>query len=153
MEKLTFKLNNWSSEFLTGSEEFIIEIESKPPFSKYKIVIDGIKPVSISRCSELSKFLSKKIDEDTEIDSNKGFTLEISSPGADKPLILLNQYYKHIGRKLEIVTKEKIKLNGVLKSIENNAIFIEKNISKKETAIEKIDFNNIEKALVIITFK
>ncbi|NUM31284.1 MAG: hypothetical protein HUU47_03050 [Bacteroidetes bacterium] len=153
MEKLTSKLQNWVTEYLNGSDDFIIEIESKSPFKKYKIVIDGIKPVSISRCSELSKFLSKKIDEDTEINSSAGFTLEVSSPGADMPLKLLNQFYKHIGRKIEIVTKEKIKYCGELKSIENNNIFIERKVSKNETATEKIEFNNIEKALVIITFK
>lgn len=153
MDKFITKLNNWSSEFLDKSDEFIVEIESKPPYSKYKIVIDGVKPVSINRCSELSKHLSKLIDEDAELPENKGFTLEVSSPGADKPLKLFNQYFKHIGRQLEIETKSKTKLTGTLKNIENNEIILEISISKKESREEKIEFKNIEKAIVKISFK
>ncbi|MCC6720802.1 MAG: ribosome maturation factor RimP [Bacteroidia bacterium] len=153
MERLSTKLKTWTSDFLENSEEFLIDIESKPPNSKYKIVIDGIKPVSIYRCSELSRHLSKLIDEDKEIEDNKGFTLEVSSPGAEKPLKFLNQYFKHIGRKLEVEKKDKTKITGVLKSIESSELVIEKNVSKKETTEEKIEFNNIEKAIVIITFK
>ena len=153
MDKFTTKLNNWSTDFLDKSDEFIVDIESKPPFSKYKIVIDGVKPVSINRCSELSKYLSRLIDEDTELLENKGFTLEVSSPGADKPLTLLKQYFKHIGRQLEIETKNKTKLTGTLKNIENTEIILDIIISKKERREEKIEFKNIEKAIVKISFK
>ena len=77
----------------------------------------------------------------------------MSSPGADRPLKLPKQYFKHIGRQLEVETSDGEKLTGSLVSVDEVKISIEAEVSKKETAIKDIDFKDIKEANVIISFK
>jgi len=153
MVNLVSKLKEWSSDFLEGSDEFLVEVENKEGSSKFRIVIDGLEPISITRCAELSRHVSKLIDEDTSLGEDDYFTFEVSSPGADKPLKLLKQYYKHLGRQIAIETKEEQKLTGTLKAVDGDNIIVTTIISKKETVEEQIAFKNIKEANIIISFK
>ena len=101
----------------------------------------------------LSRYLSKQMDEDESLDEDDYFTFEVSSPGADRPLKLPKQYFKHIGRQLEVETSDGEKLTGSLVSVDEVKISIEAEVSKKETAIKDIDFKYIKEANVIISFK
>jgi len=147
------KLTQWTTEFLESSDEFLVDIEYKPSSNKYRLYLDGLEGISIKRCAMVSRYLSKQMEEDTEIDEEDYFTFEVSSPGADRPLKLLKQYPKHIGRQLAIKTLEDIEITGTLKAVEENKIIISSQISKKETIEQTIEFGNIKQVNVIISFK
>ncbi len=153
MVNLISKLKDWSTDYLQGSDEFLVDIENKPGSSKYRVVVDGIESITIKRCAMLSRYLSKQMDEDESIDEDDYFTFEVSSPGADRPLKLQKQYYKHIGRQLEVETLDGEKSTGSLISVDEDKISIEVEVSKKETAAKDIEFKNIKEANVIISFK
>ncbi len=153
MVNLISKLKDWSTDYLQGSDEFLVDIENKPGSSKYRVVVDGIESITIKRCAMLSRYLSKQMDEDESIDEDDYFTFEVSSPGADRPLKLKKQYYKHIGRQLEVETLDGEKSTGSLISVDEDKIIIEVEVSKKETAAKDIEFKNIKEANVIISFK
>lgn len=153
MVNLISKLKDWSTDYLQGSDEFLVDIENKPGSSKYRVVVDGIESITIKRCAMLSRYLSKQMDEDESLDEDDYFTFEVSSPGADRPLILQKQYYKHIGRQLEVETLDGEKNTGSLISVDEDKISIEVEVSKKETAAKDIEFKNIKEANVIISFK
>ena len=101
----------------------------------------------------MSRHVSKLIDEDTELGDDEYFTFEVSSPGADRPLKLIKQFYKHIGRQFAIEMNDGREVSGVLKSIEGDNLLITTKISKKETADEQIDFNDTKEVSIIISFK
>ena len=153
MVNLVSKLTEWTSEFLQGSEEFLVDMENKAGSSKYRVLVDGIEPITIKRCAQISRYLSKQIEEDTSIDEEDYFTFEVSSPGADRPLKLPKQYFKHIGRQLGIETLDEKKFTGTLKTVDEDKISIAIEVSKKETTNEQIEFKNIKEANVIISFK
>jgi len=153
MVNLVSKLTKWTSDYLEGSEQFLVDVENKPGSNKYRILIDGIDAISIKRCGMVSRQLSKFIDEDPEIEEEDNFVFEVSSPGADRPLKFLKQYFKHIGRELSVTTVEDEKITGVLDAIEDDQLTIIIEISKKETQDRKIEFKEIKEANVIISFK
>ncbi len=153
MVNLISKLKEWSTDYLKGSDEFLVDIENRPGSNKYRVVVDGIESITIKRCAMLSRYLSKQMDEDESLDEDDYFTFEVSSPGADRPLKLPKQYFKHIGRQLEVETSDGEKLTGSLVSVDEVKISIEAEVSKKETAIKDIDFKYIKEANVIISFK
>ena len=139
MVNLISKLKDWSTDYLQGSDEFLVDIENKPGSSKYRVVVDGIESITIKRCAMLSRYLSKQMDEDESIDEDDYFTFEVSSPGADRPL--------------EVETLDGEKSTGSLISVDEDKISIEVEVSKKETAAKDIEFKNIKEANVIISFK
>ncbi|MFM9943658.1 MAG: ribosome maturation factor RimP [Bacteroidia bacterium] len=153
MVSLVSKLNQWTSDFLQGSDEFLVDVENKEGSTKYRVLVDGMEPITIKRCAMISRYLSKQMEEDSSLDEDDYFTFEVSSPGADRPLKLPKQYYKHIGRQLAIETQEENKISGTLKAVEENKITVAVQVSKKETIEETIEFKNIKEANVIISFK
>ena len=113
-----------------------------------EVFIDGKENVSAKVCASVSREISSKLDE--ILNDNNDYKLVVSSPGIDKPLIYLDQYQKHIGRKLEVFVDDsgnKKKLIAKLIKIVNNDLFFESNNTE-----QKINFNKIKKAKVILSF-
>jgi ribosome maturation factor RimP len=114
----------------------------------FEIFIDGEKNISADDCAIVSREVNKVIEDNQLITSS--YRLDVSSPGVDRPLIYLKQYPKHIGRKFEvsyIQNDSTKKIMGTLKSTEADNLFFE--INKQELII---NFNNIKKAKVILSF-
>ena len=153
MVNLVSNLKEWTSDFLQGSDEFLVDVENKPGSSKYRVLVDGMEGITIKRCAQISRYLSKQIEEDSNIDEEDYFTFEVSSPGADRPLKLPKQYFKHIGRQMAVETLDEKKLTGTLRSADKDKITLAVQVSKKETADENIEFKDIKEANVIISFK
>ncbi len=113
-----------------------------------EVYIDNEKGITTVDCANASRILNEVIESEKLIDSN--YRLDVSSPGVERPLKFLVQYSKHINRKFEIEFKdiEEIKkLNAKLIRIEaEDLFFTEKNSEYK------INFNNIIKAKVLISF-
>lgn len=113
-----------------------------------EIFIDGKENVSAKVCAAVSRNITEKLNE--IINENEDYKLIVSSPGSEYSLKFIDQYYKHIGRNLDVIYEEageKKKFKGTLKSILNNDLFFDQN----KTEI-KINIDNIKKAKVIFSF-
>lgn len=111
-----------------------------------EVFIDGEVNITADECALVSREISKQIDEKELL---KAYRLDVSSPGADRPLIHLKQYPKHRNRLFEIefnVSGESVKFKGKLISIEDDILTFQSN---KEI---KIKFQDITKAKVLVSF-
>jgi ribosome maturation factor RimP len=83
------------------------------------------------------------------------FSLEVSSPGIDEPLILNRQYVKNMGRKVEVTFLDETIKEGVLKTVTENDILIEWTEGKgKKAAVQTllIPFDQIKTTIVQVQF-
>ena len=74
--------------------------------------------IKVGECSEISRELGKVLDEAGFFE--RPYHLEVSSPGIDKPLRLLRQYHKNVGRRFKVAYRLEGKpatLIGKLESI------------------------------------
>ena len=113
-----------------------------------EIFIDGEKNVTAEDLVELSRIVNTRIEEKNLIGSK--YRLDVSSPGTDRPLKFLKQYPKHINRKFELsysAGEETKKLAGKLARIEGDELVFLSNQNEIS-----INFNNIKKAKVIVSF-
>ena len=126
-----------------------VSVKGNPNNQKIQVFVDGDEGVKIDECSAISRKLSDLLEEKDIIEGR--YVIEVSSPGADKPLKMIRQYPQHIGRELEIVTREKKKYRGILKSVVKNEIVL---ITKKQKKEEEntFDLGEIETARVLIKF-
>lgn len=133
---------------------FLVDvIASARNLSKITVVIDGDQGVTIDDCSELSRALSAKLDEQ---DFGQGrYVLEVTTPGLDQPLKLKRQYSKNIGRSLKVHRSDKSILSGKLVRADASGIVLMQEVKegkiRKESEIE-VAFDNIEKAFIVISF-
>ena len=65
-----------------------------------QVFVDTDIGVRIEQCSEISRELATEIERVKVIETS--YRLEVSSPGIDKPLKLLRQYHKNVGRRFKV---------------------------------------------------
>lgn len=117
--------------------------------SVIEVFVDGEAYVSADDCSKLSRAINEKLEN--LILSGENYRLDVSSPGTDRPLIFLKQFTKHINRKFELSfnqDNELKKTTAKLVEIKNDDLTFQ--LSNGQELV--INFNNIVKAKVIISF-
>ncbi|MEE1793853.1 ribosome maturation factor RimP [Streptomyces sp. BE308] len=62
-----------------------------------RIIVDSDEGVELDTCAELSREISEKLDE-TDAMGEDEYVLEVSSPGADRPLTEHRHYVRATGR-------------------------------------------------------
>jgi len=150
----TEKIEEFVEHFITKTDGlFLIEVKSAPG-NKITVLLDGDKGVTIDNCTAVNKALYKFIEE-TQLFGENNFSLEVSSFGVDRPLVLLRQYKKNIGRTVEVVLTDGQKLEGKLLDANEEHIIIEQKTgkgNKMTTKTTTILFNQIKHTTVLITF-
>jgi ribosome maturation factor RimP len=132
---------------------FLVDITSAPG-NKVTVLLDGDNGVTIDDCTAINKALYKFIEE-TALFGDANFSLEVSSPGVDRPLKQVRQYKKNIGRKVAVVINDGSELEGVLTQVNDENIIIEEKTGKGNKMSMKsttILFNQIKHTTVLITF-
>ncbi|NNE25310.1 MAG: ribosome maturation factor [Saprospiraceae bacterium] len=118
---------------------------------KIEVFIDADKGVKFWQCQKLSRAIEAYLDESKII--GEKYTLEVSSPGVDRPLKFKRQYAQHIGRKIEVILDDDAKVSGTLKEIKGEMIIVETPKSKKiEAQLHELRFDNIKESKILVTF-
>ena len=83
--------------------------------------------VSVEDCANVSRDLSAILDVEDVVPA--AYTLEVSSPGLDRPLRHANDYTRFAGRRAKIVLREKVDgqgfFRGVLAGVDEDAVLID----------------------------
>ena len=134
-------------------EVFLVEMKMVPG-NQITVLLDADNGITIENCTRINRPLYKFIEEmDFFPDGN--FSLEVSSPGVDKPLHLFRQYQKNIGRTVEVILNDGERFEGKLTQINEEHIIIEEQTGKGKKMITKtstILFNQIKHTTVLVTF-
>lgn len=146
------KIISLAEPLLEGSDMFIVSIKNKPT-NNIKLFIDADEGMAISKCSEVNRKLYKLIEEG-EIFPNGDFSLEVSSPGIDEPLVLDRQYKKNVGRTVLVTMNDDTEHLGKLTEAGATELVLEVTIpKKKETTVVNIPISDIKKTVVQISLK
>ena len=97
------------NEWLEDKEYFLVDVAISLD-NKIVVEIDHAEGVWIDDCVELSRFIESKLNREEE-----DFELEVGSAGIGQPFKVLKQYLNHVGREVEVLTKEGKKMEGILK--------------------------------------
>lgn len=156
VSKLVDQIRTVVNEALAEQEDlFLVDIikKSNAISGKMIILLDGDQGISIEQCSKVSRTVSQFIDE--EIELADPLTLEVSSAGLDHPLSMNRQYVKNIGKNVKVTMNNQEILEGKLKGATKKSIEIEILIDqkKKQTESKTIDFVDINKTIVLVSFK
>lgn len=66
-----------------------------------RVVADADEGLDLDLVAELSRAIGDRLDEDDTVDGR--YTLEVSSPGVDRPLRTTRQLARNVGRDLRVV--------------------------------------------------
>ena len=119
--------------FTSGNKE---AIGYKYDYNNIKVFIDGDNGISIEKCVQFNRQLYKIIESNNFFPPG-AFSLEVSSPGIDKPLKMKRQYLKNTGRNIEILFTDDSVKTGRLLQVSNDDIIIEETTGKGKKAETK----------------
>lgn len=115
-----------------------------------KIFVDSETGVTIDQCSRLSRDVDAAIEGQQML--KNAYTLEVSSPGVDRPLTEAWQFRKNIGRQLRIdfqnASKEVVQLKGRLMAVEAEWLVVVPSGKKKGATEVRIPMDRIQRAIV-----
>lgn len=142
------------NEIIAGFDRedlFLVEVLfKKGKRSAIHILADTDNGITLKECVSISRKLGALLEEDPEFQFP--YTLEVSSPGLDRPLLLKRQYQKNIGRSLRTVLKTGEIHEGVLTDVRADDFDL-KVINKKESALITVSFDTLKETKVVISFK
>lgn len=129
------------NQYIEGTDIFLVEILVKPG-NAITVHVDRPEGISIEECVKISRFLNESMDREVE-----DYSLEVSSPGLGGAFRVKQQYEKNIGRDIEVLYTDGIKVKGKLEKVGNEGIVL-----KVKGDDEEINFTEIKTAKVIISF-
>lgn len=139
------------NELVADSALFLIEVKVKPT-NNIKVFLDGDQGVNIESCTKINRALYKMIEE-AVLYPEGDFSLEVSSPGVDEPLRSVRQYVKNIGRTVEVSMNDETSHSGILRSVEEGEIVLEKKLPRnKGSETINLPLSDISKTVVQIVF-
>lgn len=152
------KIADSVKEFITpivselGYEIVEVEFAKKHNGDNLTVFIDKPDGVNLEDCETVHKAIDQPLDE-LDPTAGKPYTLNVSSPGADRPIVTDADYARNLNGKIEVklfAPLEKKKLYvGKLLGFNESSIFLAEN--DESSAIE-IDRKLISKATKYIEF-
>jgi len=104
--------------------------------------------VNIDDCERVSREVSAQLDVEDPISGN--YTLEVSSPGVDRPLFTLAQFTRHLGESakvgLKLAQNNRRRLQGPIVAVDEAAGEI---VFEVEGNPMTVAFDNIDKARIL----
>jgi ribosome maturation factor RimP len=153
MSDVLEKIRLLTEPLLEGTDMFIVSIKMKPT-NNIKLYVDADEGLSVGKSATLNRKLYAALEAE-QLFPEGDFSLEVSSPGVDEPLLLLRQYKKNIGRTVLItpVTEGAAEILGVLKEVKEDALLLEVKVGKKkEITMVEVPLTDIKKIVVQIIF-
>jgi len=130
-----------------GLELLGVEYLPAPGTATLRLYIDvpeselATRMVNIDDCEAVSREVSARLDVEDPITGN--YTLEVSSPGVDRPLFSLAQFQRHVGESAKVVLRlpqdGRRRLQGRIVRIEGAAIVFAVDAAEMTVAFENMD--------------
>jgi len=143
-------------EEMLDDKMFLVEITVSQR-NVINVFVDSYDGLTIEQCISISRHVEHSFDREEE-----DFELQVSSPGLSEKFKVKEQFYKYIGREIEIVTVSDVELEGVIQSATDEGIILETSArelvegqKKKQLVVKQhhLKYDEIKSAKAVISFK
>jgi ribosome maturation factor RimP len=113
-------------------------------------IVDGETALNLDQVTSASKIISGLLDEAAFMGETP-FTLEVTSPGIDRPLTLPRHFAKNVTRLLKVTLNDGNVVTGRITSSSETSVLLEV-VEKKASKEVSIELSDIKRAVVEIEF-
>ncbi len=152
MVEIPSRILELSEEVAAAHEAFVVDLSLRGErHSKVlELFVDTDSGITADRCAEISRDLSSNLAHENLILGR--YNIIVSSPGIDRPLKLIRQYRKNVGRNLRVrfqSAREIRTIVGRLLDVGEDSIVIQERGKGEEVLIP---FEDIQESKVEIEF-
>lgn len=115
--------------------------------SRVRIIVDADGGVDLDRCAEVSRHISKALD-DSDVMGEHPYTLEVSSPGVSRPLTLPRHWSRATGRLVRAILHDDGDVTGRVVSAGDDSAVLDVDGTSRELA-----YADVRKAKVQVEFR
>jgi ribosome maturation factor RimP len=149
------KIEKLVEEYISGTGLFLVAVKVSSA-GKITVLADKKEGITIDECVGISRAIEKTFSRDVE-----DYELQVSSPGLEMPFLVIQQYYKNEGKRIEVVDSEGMKYYGILKNVNAGGFELEaelkgKNKGKSKSVEPKelsFNYDQVKSAREVVTFK
>ncbi|MCB5182030.1 ribosome maturation factor RimP [Streptomyces antimicrobicus] len=117
-----------------------------------RLIVDSDEGVELDACAELSRVVGEKLDE-TDAMGDDEYVLEVSSPGADRPLTQHRHYVRATGRLVKFQLAEGGELIARILGVDDEGVDLEvPGLKGRKATTRRLAFGDVAKARVEIEF-
>ena len=149
---LTQSITDLISPAVTEAGFFLEEVQIASPGSHRIVtcVVDGPTPLNLDQVTVASRVISEILDS-AEFMGETPFTLEVTSPGVDRPLTQPRHWTKNLTRLIKVTLSDGAVIIGRLTEFDEVSAKLVENI-KGRIKEHKVAFADIKRAVVEIEF-
>lgn len=129
-----------------GCELIGIVYRGNPKSALLRLYIDKPGGVDLDDCTRVSHHVSGVLDVEDPISTK--YTLEVSSPGLDRPIFKPSDYDRFAGEQVRLRLQPPLdgrrRLAGVLRGLQGDEVVIEENGIEINVPLSQIDKANLE---------
>ncbi|MFI1973148.1 ribosome maturation factor RimP [Streptomyces cinnamoneus] len=148
------RLRELLAPLVSARELDLEEVEVTPAGKRrvLRIVVDSDEGVQLDTCADLSRDVSARLDE-TDVMGGAPYVLEVTSPGADRPLTQHRHYVRATGRLIKAQLVEGGELVARIVAVDDEGLDLEvPGVKGRKPTARRLAFAEIAKARVEIEF-
>ncbi len=138
-------------EHISGTDIFLVSVKVSSA-NRITVLADKKNGITIDECVAIHRYLENALNRDEE-----DYEMQVSSPGLDLPFLVLEQYLKNEGKKVEVTDTDGTKYSGILKNITSGGFELdtEVKVKGKQKEIKELSFNfdQVKSTRIVLTIK
>ncbi|HKE71183.1 MAG TPA: ribosome maturation factor RimP [Nocardioidaceae bacterium] len=134
-----------------GLELEAVELANAGRRRLLRVIVDadadeGTAGLTLDRLSDATRAVSQALD-DADAMGEQPYTLEVTSPGVDRPLTLPRHWRRNVGRKVAVTTTDQTRRTGRIRAVGETSVTLDVGGTEVE-----MRYDDIAKALVQVEF-
>ncbi|MFN2556681.1 MAG: ribosome maturation factor RimP [Nitriliruptorales bacterium] len=130
-----------------GLELVGLEVKGYPGRRLVRLVVDAEKGVDVESCAELSRRVSAVLDDNDSIPSS--YTLQVTSPGIERPLRTPRDFARNVGRAVRIWTRpledgRREELAGVVTAVSEETVTLAAKGAEVALELADVDLGRVQ---------
>lgn len=119
-----------------GVEVDDVELMGQGKWKVVRVILEKPGGVTLGDCSAFSRDLSALLEVEDPIKGR--YSLEVSSPGLDRPLKRLRHFEKYVDKKVRVVTRDGSAFVAVIKGVEDGSVVLEHDGQRVALGLDEI---------------
>ena len=109
-----------------------------------RLVVAADAGIDVERCAQLSRSIGARLDAADPIDGR--YTLEVTSPGATRPLRTQRDFARNLGRDVRLVTLDdgvRREVTGLVSAVDADTLTLDTQDGSAVVALDAIDHGRV----------
>jgi ribosome maturation factor RimP len=112
-----------------------------------RVVVDKDGGVTLDDIAATTRMVSQRLDEDTDLMGETAYTLEVTSPGTDRPLTEQRHWRRNLGRLVKVTPHEGEPMTGRITEVGDTSAVLD-----VDGAARAVEYADVRKARVEVEF-